>query len=116
MSKIIVNGLQLTVENILQIAYKKETKVILEQDCQDKIKAAQELVLKAQNDKFPVYGLTRDVGQFKNESLESKRQNYDWEVLVDHSTRQRFSRSKSFFFISHLRFYLLYVVSRYLSK
>ena len=100
MSEVIVNGLQLTVENILQIAYKKEAKVILQQDCQDRIKAAQELVLKAQNNKFPVYGLTRDVGQFKNESLENKRKNYDWEVLVAHSTRHRFNKSRSFNFIS----------------
>ena len=32
-----------------------------------------------------MYGLTRDVGQFKNEDLDPKR-NFDKEVLAMHST------------------------------
>ena len=58
MSEICLNGSKITAENIFDIA---------------------------QNGQIPVYGLTRDVGQFKNESLQNKL-NHDMEVLADHST------------------------------
>ncbi len=41
--------------------------------------------LAAQQENTPVYGLTRDVGQFKNEAIKTDR-DYDLEVLSMHST------------------------------
>ena len=85
MSEICLNGSIITAENIFDIAYNEETKIKIDNSSQEKVNAAQKLILKAQKGRIPVYGLTRDVGQFKNESLQTKF-NYDMEVLADHST------------------------------
>ena len=85
MSEICLNGSEITAENIFDIAYNEETKIKIDNSSQEKVNAAQKLILKAQNGRIPVYGLTRDVGQFKNESLQNKS-NYDMDVLADHST------------------------------
>ena len=85
MSEICLNGSKITAENIFDIAYNAETKIKIDNSSQEKVNAAQKLILNAQNGQIPVYGLTRDVGQFKNESLQNKL-NHDMEVLADHST------------------------------
>ena len=85
MSEICLNGAEITAENIFDIAYKEETKIKIDNSSKEKVNAAQKLILNAQNGQIPVYGLTRDVGQFKNESLQTKL-NYDMEVLAVHST------------------------------
>ena len=85
MSEICLNGSEITAENIFDIAYNEETKIKIDNSSQEKVGAAQKLILEAQNGRIPVYGLTRDVGQFKNESLQNKL-NYDMEVLAVHST------------------------------
>ena len=85
MSEICLNGSEITAENIFDIAYNEETKIKIDNSSQEKVDAAQKLILEAQNGRIPVYGLTRDVGQFKNESLQNKL-NYDMEVLAVHST------------------------------
>ena len=86
MSEICVDGFSLTIDNIFDIAYSEDKAIIaLDERCQEKVNNARQLVLKLEKGQVPVYGLTRDVGQFKNELLENKI-NYDKEVLADHST------------------------------
>ena len=110
MSEICLNGAEITAENIFDIAYNAETKIKIDNSSQEKVNAAQKLILKAQNGRIPVYGLTRDVGQFKNESLQNKS-NYDMEVLADHSTTMGKRVIKNV--KSRLKFFQLYFRAKF---
>lgn len=83
-SMIKLDGNSLKIADIYQISHQNGI-ISLDSNCKTKIDEAQKVILEAKSKNIPIYGLTRNVGQFKNESLD-KVSNYDQKVLAMHST------------------------------
>ena len=84
MERLCLNGSNLKLSDFSKVM-KSQIQVDICPRRLEKLKKTQEFVQAAKNKNIPVYGLTRDVGQFKNETLNNERK-YDKEVLAMHST------------------------------